>query len=270
MNEALQFVVYLCAFFAAACWLLSVLTKEYSWVDRIWSVTPVVYVVYFAWRAGFDDQRLNVMSVLVALWGARLTYNFWRKGGYKPGGEDYRWVEVKKNTGELGFQALNATFIAPFQNALLLLIALPAFIAYQYTSTPLNTIDFVAAGLFFVFFVGETVADQQQWRFHQDKHARQARGEVVEIPFLKTGLFRYSRHPNFFCEQAMWWSFYLFSVAASGQWLNWTLVGAVLLSLLFQASTGLTEKITVGKYPDYARYQQTTSRLMPWFPKAAS
>ena len=84
---------------------------------------------------------------------------------------------------------------------------------------------------------------------------------VAESGFLTTGLFRYSRHPNFFCEQAMWWVYYVFSVAAGAGVLNWTIAGAASLTLLFQGSTWITEKITLRKYPAYARYQKTTSRL---------
>jgi len=64
----------------------------------------------------------------------------------------------------------------------------------------------------------------------------------------------------------MWWAYYLFSVAASGVWLNWTVAGTALLTLLFQMSTTMTEVITARKYPAYKEYQRTTSRLLPWFP----
>ena len=253
--------------FALLCWVLSLITKEYSWVDRLWSITPPLFAVHFAAYASFDDPRLNLMAALTLIWGARLTYNFARKGGYKPGGEDYRWEEIQEKIGPRWFQVLNATFLAPFQNYLLLLIVVPSYAAYQHADTPLNAIDYIAAAAFLLFFVGESVADEQQWKFQTAKYAAIARGERPEHGFLTTGLFRYSRHPNFFCEQAMWWSYYVFSVAAGAGWLNWSITGAVLLSLLFQGSTGLTEKLSLRKYPDYARYQETTSRLMPWFPK---
>ena len=253
--------------FALLCWVLSLITKEYSWVDRLWSITPALFAVHFAAYVGFTDLRLNLMAGLAVLWGVRLTYNFARKGGYKPGGEDYRWEEVQKKIGPAWFQVLNATFLAPFQNFLLLFIALPSYAAYQHVGTQLNALDYAAAWAFFVFFAGETVADEQQWKFQTDKHAAIARGETPQADFLTTGLFRYSRHPNFFCEQAMWWSFYLFSVAAGAGWLNWTISGAAMLTLLFQGSTTLTEKLSLRKYPGYAAYQKTTSRLIPWFPK---
>ena len=252
--------------FALLCWVLSLITKEYSWVDRLWSITPVLFALHFAAHAGFTNTRLNLMAALVALWGGRLTYNFARKGGYKRGGEDYRWEEIQSKIGPAWFQVLNATFLAPFQNYLLLLIVVPSYAAYQLGDTPLTPLDYAATAAFVVFFLGETIADEQQWKFQTDKHAAMARGETPERGFVTTGLFRYSRHPNFFCEQAMWWTYYVFSIAAGAGWLNWTITGAVLLTLLFQGSTGLTEKISLRKYPRYADYQRTTSRLIPWFP----
>ncbi len=256
--------------FAALCWLLSILTREYSWVDRLWSITPVIYSVHFAAYVGFSDTRLNLMAALVTVWGVRLTYNYARKGGYAPGGEDYRWEEIQRRIGPKWFQVLNATFLAPFQNVLLLLIAAPSYAAYQHVGTPLNALDYAAALAFALFFLGETVADEQQWRFQTAKHAAKARGETPDADFLTTGLFRYSRHPNFFCEQAMWWTYYAFSIAAGAGWFNWTILGAILLTLLFQASTALTEQISLGKYPEYAGYQRTTSRLVPWVPKSGT
>jgi len=96
--------------------------------------------------------------------------------------------------------------------------------------------------------------------------AVQKRGEEITEPFLTKGLFAFSRHPNFFCEQGQWWALYLFSVAATGVWFHWTLIGAVTLSALFHGSTEFTEEISAKKYPSYKGYQKRTSRLMPWFP----
>jgi steroid 5-alpha reductase family enzyme len=202
------------------------------------------------------------------LWGVRLTYNYARKGGYGRGGEDYRWAEVRERIGKIGFQALNATFIAPFQNLLLLFIVAPAYAAYLHRQTTLGAIDFAAAAAFLVFFAFETIADEQQWRFQTDKAACKQRGEIPAEKFITTGLFRYSRHPNFFCEQAMWWSVYAFSVASGAAWFNWSIAGALCLSALFQGSTWLTERISARKYPDYAQYQARTGRLFPRRPRS--
>ena len=265
-TDPLTTALWVAGGLAVLCWVLSLITKEYSWVDRLWSITPALFAVHFAAYVEFSDARLNLMAALTVLWGVRLTYNFARKGGYKSGGEDYRWEEIQAKIGPLWFQLLNATFIAPFQNYLLLLIAVPSYAAYRFIGTPLNALDYAAAIAFVAFFIGEAVADEQQWKFQNAKYAAIARGEAPEADFITTGLFRYSRHPNFFCEQAMWWTYYIFSVAAGAGWLNWTITGAVLLTLLFQGSTGLTEKLSARKYPAYADYQRTTNRLMPWPP----
>ena len=264
--DTLAVPISICVAVAAACWLLSLLTGEYSWVDRLWSILPVVYVGWFAWAAGANDSRLNLMAVLVAAWGARLTFNFARKGGYARGGEDYRWAELRRRISPALFQVFNLAFVCVIQNALLLAIALPAWIAFRYAGRPLGALDAVAATLVSLFIVGETIADEQQWRFQSDKRTRLARGEAVEPGFVTTGLFRYSRHPNFFCEQAIWWSLYLFAVAVSGRWINAALIGPLALTALFQGSTSLTEQLSARRYPAYADYQQRTSRLIPWWP----
>ena len=239
------------------------LTNEYSWVDRIWSIAPVIYVWFLALRA-WPDPRLIVVAVLVTLWGARLTWNFARKGGYS-GMEDYRWAYMRKAIpNQWLWQAFNFGFISFYQNLLILLFTLPAYIAYQYRGKPLGALDFAAAALVLAFLLFETVADQQQWNFHQKKK----KGKTKQ-KFLTEGLFRYSRHPNYFAEVSIWWVIYFFSVAASVQWFNWSVIGAVLLTVLFQGSSVLTESISRSKYPEYARYQKNTSKIFPWFPKSA-
>ncbi|MBE0676452.1 MAG: DUF1295 domain-containing protein, partial [Bacteroidales bacterium] len=80
---------------------------------------------------------------------------------------------------------------------------------------------------------------------------------------LTEGMWKYVRHPNFASEQAIWISFYLFSVAASGQWINFTLIGPVLLVILFIGSSVMTEKISSGKYPDYSTYQREVPKFIP-------
>ncbi len=209
------------------------------------------------------EPRLWLMAVLVALWGGRLTYNFARKGGYARGGEDYRWVELRSRLSPALFAVFNVVFIAGFQHALLLLISLPAWVAMSRAPTPLGPLDAVAAGGFVLLWLGEAIADQQQWRFQSDKKRRREAGEPIERQFLTTGLFGWCRHPNFFCEQGMWWCIYLFGVAAGADWLNGSIAGAVVLTTLFQGSTRLTESLTLRKYPEYAEYQRTTPRLWP-------
>jgi steroid 5-alpha reductase family enzyme len=266
--HALRDALFVYAGVCLLTWLLSVFTKEYSWVDRLWSVLPAVYVGIFAGAAGFDDTRLDVMFTLVVLWGARLTANFWRKGGYAKGGEDYRWAALRSRMTPGQFQLFNILFIVLYQNAILLLISLPADTALTHRR-PFSAADALLAALFLAFLAGETIADQQQWDFHRRKKADIEAGRPPAERFRTTGLFRYSRHPNFFCEQAQWWVIAAFGVAAAHA-LPWTVLGAVLLTLLFAGSTRFTESITLSKYPEYAAYQRRTSAVVPWRPKEAS
>jgi steroid 5-alpha reductase family enzyme len=255
--------------FAGVCaiaWLLSLVTKEHSWVDRIWSIVPVAYLGVFAGAAGFADARLDTMFALVAAWGIRLTFNFARKGGYARGGEDYRWKVLRDRMPAWQFQLFNLFFIAIYQNVILLLICLPAFTALR-NPTSFGGWDAVATVVFVALLIGETVADQQQWSFQRRKYNEQAAGRTPHPRFLSSGLFRYSRHPNFFFEQAQWWVVFAFGAIAAGSPLQWTVLGAVLLTLLFIGSTKFTETITKSRYPEYAEYQRTTSPVIPWFPK---
>lgn len=251
---------------AALCLVLSWIFREYSWVDRSWSIVPPVYVGTFAAQAGWADPRLNLMLALTAAWGARLTFNYARKGGYAPGGEDYRWAILKARMHPVAWHLFNVGFIAGYQHLLLWLLALPAWRAYT-SPTPLGWLDVVAGVAFAALLVGETVADQQQWAFHQAKKARAASGTPEPKGFLDTGLWAWSRHPNFFCEQAQWWMVWLFGVAATGVWLDVAGLGAVLLTLLFLGSARFTESITAAKYPLYADYQRRVSMLVPLPPR---
>jgi len=272
--DALLIVIITAAIASLGCWLLSLITRDTSWVDRAWSIVPVVYVWIFvagAFAQGDGSVRVVLMGVLATLWGARLTFNFARKGGYT-GMEDYRWAILRKRMKPWQFQIFNVLFIIVYQMTLLVLITLPAAVAAQ-NPTALTGWDALFVIAFLGFLFGETVADQQQWRFHQRKKDA---GGTLAPGFATDGLFRFSRHPNFFFEQAQWWAFYAIGATAAvaggagilGGALNPTIIGPALLTVLFIGSTIFTESITAGKYPAYAEYRRTTSMLIPWPPRA--
>jgi steroid 5-alpha reductase family enzyme len=243
-------------------WIASLISGSHSWVDRLWSIVPVGYVWVFAGFAGLVDARLTVMAVLVTLWGARLTFNFARKGGYS-GTEDYRWPILRARMKPWQFQIFNLLFIVLYQNAILVLITLPAETAFENRHTPFGILDSLVTALFLGLLVGETVADQQQWNFQSRKTADELAGRIPNPMFLQSGLWRFSRHPNFFFEQAQWWALFLFGAIAGGSLLQWTALGPLLLTGLFIGSTRFTESISSSKYPEYSSYQRTTSAIIP-------
>jgi steroid 5-alpha reductase family enzyme len=266
--DPLRAAAVMCGGFIAACFVLAWITGDYSQTDRLWSVAPPLYAWYFA-AVGWPDSRLVLMAALATLWGARLTFNFARKGGYTSE-EDYRWVFLKtKITNPAAWQAFNLLFIAGYQHFLILLFILPAYAAYRDGGAPLGWGDFAAAALFLLFLAMETIADEQMWRFQQEKKNRIADGRATDGDykrgFITSGLYGFSRHPNYFAEVSIWWAFYLFVPAATGSWLHWTIIGAILLTALFQGSIWLAEYISSGKYPAYADYQKKVSRCIPWF-----
>jgi steroid 5-alpha reductase family enzyme len=257
---------------AMLCFVVSEITRNYSQVDKLWSLMPIIYSWITA--AASPSPRLFLMAALVTCWGLRLSYNFYRKGGYSiipwKGAEDYRWQIVREHPmmkGRLRFGLFNLFFISLYQNILIFLFSSPLLLASLYPERSLTVNDLIAAILMVVFIVAEGIADNQQYRFHQEKQNKVSGAKRYQTSlkkgFLTEGLWRYARHPNFAAEQGIWISFYFFGVAASGHWINPTLTGPLLLVLLFMGSTWLTESISIRKYPDYADYQKETPKFIP-------
>ena len=271
---ALQSVCWVLLAAWVSCFALGELTGNVSQVDKVWSLLPIIYAWIVAVHGGFS-ARLLLMALLVTAWGIRLTYNFSRHGAYQlrfwTGHEDYRWQVLRQ---KLDFQPgwkwtlFNLGFISGYQNVLIMLMTLPTIVALQYAETPLGWLDFLAAGLMVLMLVIETVADQQQWRYQSAKKALIEAGQELTGDyargFMNTGLWAWSRHPNYLAEQGTWIAFYGFSVAASGQWINWSISGSILLVILFRGSSNFSEEISAGKYPAYVQYQKTVPRFIPF------
>ena len=127
-------------------------------------------------------------------------------------------------------------------------------------------IDYLLAALMLLAVVIEYIADQQQYDFQTEKHRRIKAGEPLddyEVGFVSTGLWGIVRHPNYAMEQSIWVIFYLFSVNATGQWINWTIGGCVLLLILFKGSSDFSEELSANKYPSYKDYQKRVPRFIP-------
>ena len=275
--DTLLVLVIICGGSALYCFVIGELTLNNSQMDKLWSILPIAYTWVIAAK-GNMNPRLVIIALLVTLWGVRLTMNFARKGAYSlkfwSGEEDYRWqiMRSKKMLKSRPAWALfDLFFISIYQNALVLAICLPALVCME-SNAPLGVMDYVAFSLSSIALLIEIIADEQQMAFHTTKKRLLAEGKsLAELPepfnkgFNTTGLWGYSRHPNYFGEQAFWVCLYLFVIGANMATynvFNWSMVGPLLLVLLFLGSSTLGETISNGKYPEYSLYLSTVSKYI--------
>lgn len=268
----------ICASSVLYCFIVGELSRNNSQMDKLWSILPIAYVWVIAIK-GNMTPRLIVMAVLVTLWGIRLTINFARKGAYSikfwSGEEDYRWQVLRKNkylSNKVAWAAFDLFFISLYQNTLVLCICLPALAVMDSTAS-FGVFDYIATFLTFGFIVLETVADEQQMRFHTKKKELLSSGKKLEeLPepynkgFNTTGIWNRSRHPNYFAEQAIWVCLYLFTIGAEVNTyfiFNWSIAGCLVLILLFMGSSAFGESVSNSKYPEYKYYLSYVSKYLP-------
>lgn len=264
----------ICACSILYCFIAGEITNNNSQMDKLWSILPEIYVWVVAIK-GNINPRLVIMAILATIWGARLTYNFAKKGAYSikfwAGEEDYRWIILRENKlfkPHWKWALFNFFFISIFQNVLVLLTTLPA-VAAMTSTKGFNYFDIIAI----VYMAGaiaiETIADKQQWNFQSTKYKLLSEGKKLEeLPhpynkgFNTTGLWKYSRHPNYLGEQSTWVGFYLFSIAAGTGIFNWSAIGFILLIILFIGSSIFAENVSASKYPEYKDYKKRVSRYL--------
>ena len=271
-SETMITLLWVYGIAALLCFVVSSLTNNYSQVDKVWSIIPAPYAWIVASYGEFDS-RLVLMASLVTLWAFRLTYNFWRRGGYSwriwSGDEDYRWSILRARPGfeqNWKWVAFNFFFISAYQMGLILMMTLPA-VKCMGSMQSIGWVDYLIAVVIVGLVLIEYIADNQQYKYQEEKDAKLNSGEALEDPykigFTHTGLWAYMRHPNYMAEQGVWIVFYLFSVVATGHYINWSIAGALLLVLLFKGSSDFSEDISAKKYPAYLRYQKTVGRFLP-------
>ncbi|KAL3423666.1 DUF1295 domain-containing protein [Phlyctema vagabunda] len=274
LISAFAFSLFLAPLFL----VVSEINKNYSQVDRCWSILPTIYNIHFvvyAHLSGLPTQRLDHLSAVSIIWSLRLTFNYWRKGGYSIGSEDYRWEILQKNLKPYPglFFVLNVLFISLAQSVLLFMVATPTYVillASRFSAT-MTTADTVFTRSLLGLVLFEFFADQQQWDFQNAKkyYLKTAKvpfkydQEDLDRGFVTTGLWSYSRHPNFAAEQAVWVVLYQWGCWSTDVVYNWTFIGAASYMILFQASTWFTELITARKYTDYKEYQRRVGKFLP-------
>jgi steroid 5-alpha reductase family enzyme len=247
--------------FMTAMWIVSLLLKNSSIVDIFWGPGFVLTGwVYFALTPdGFGTRKLLIV-LLTTIWGLRLGIHIGRRNVGK--GEDYRYQAWRKSAGDKWWwQSFFKVFL--LQGVMLWLIAWPLLIA-QVHATPgavtiLDVLGILVWGMGFFF---EAVGDWQLTRFKADPANK---GKV-----MRYGLWKYTRHPNYFGDAAVWWGHFL--MAVSVPWGILTIFSPLMMTLLLMRVSGvaLLEQSLTKTKPQYKDYIESTSSFFPWFPREKS
>ena len=244
----------------AVLWLLSLALKNSSIVDIFWGMGFVITAwAAFALTPGGFAPRKALLVALVTIWGLRLSIHILTRNWGKP--EDFRYQAFRRDAGA-GWWWISFFKVFLLQGALMWVIAAP-LLASQLNPTPaqLTLADFLAIPVWLVGFIFEAAGDLQLARFKADPANK---GQVLD-----SGVWRYTRHPNYFGDAAQWWAFYLIALAAGG-W--WTVFSPLVMTGLLMRVSGVTllERTLKESKPGYQEYVETTSEFVPWFPRKRS
>jgi steroid 5-alpha reductase family enzyme len=238
-------------------WLWSIIIKNVGIVDLFWGFGFVVVNAFYIFISGELNARKILILVLVTVWGLRLSiYLAWRNIGK---GEDFRYKEFRRKYGPERYWWFSFFQTFLLQGALIMIVSLPLLgVNVSTHSNALNVLDYFGILVWMIGFTFEAGGDFQLSRFKQNSKNK---GKV-----LNTGFWKYTRHPNYFGDSAVWWAYALFSIAAGSYW---QIIGSIIMTLLIIKISGvaLLEKTLDNTKPQYREYIQKTSSFLPWFSK---
>lgn len=238
-------------------WVLSLVLRNSSIVDPFWGTGFVVANwLYFALTPDGFPARKWLVAILVTVWGLRLSVHLLLRNWGK--GEDFRYRKWREEAGSpWWWRSFFKVFV--LQGLLLWVISAPLLVA-QFSPNPahLTILDFLALAVWVVGFFFEAMGDLQLARFRANPANK---GKVLD-----TGVWRFTRHPNYFGDATQWWAYYLFAAVAGG-W--WTIFSPILMTGMLLRVSGVTllEKTLATTKPGYREYVESTSAFIPWLPR---
>jgi len=244
--------------YMTALWGLSLILRNSSIVDIFWGLGFVIAAwIYFALSTeGYLVRKLMICGI-VTIWGLRLTLHILVRNWGKA--EDYRYKQWREKAGKnWWWRSFFKVFL--LQGILMWLISIP-LLAAQYSPTPkfLNMLDYLAVLVWLIGFYFEAIGD---WQLRRFKAEPKNKGKL-----LTAGVWKYTRHPNYFGDAAQWWGFYL-AAAATGTRL-WTIFSPILMTFLLLRVSGvkMLEVALEKSKPGYEEYIKKTNAFFPWFPR---
>jgi steroid 5-alpha reductase family enzyme len=234
-----------------ATWLLSLARRDASIVDVVWGLGFAMIAVIGAF-VGTGNSRTRLVATLTLFWGIRLAGHLYQRN--RGTGEDYRYAAMRRRWGNR-FPVVSLFTVFLLQGVLMFAVSLPVQAA-QTATTPstLTAVDAVGTALWLTGFLFEVVGDEQLRRFKADPENE---GEVMD-----RGLWRYTRHPNYFGDATLWWGLGVMALA-TGAW--WSVVGPIVMTVLLLRVSGvpLLERRLKRTRPAYAEYAARTSSFIP-------
>jgi len=242
--------------FMTLLWLVSVLKKNASIVDPFWGLGFVLLAWYYNFQSEGLEERKLIITVLITLWGLRLSIFLGIRNWNKP--EDFRYQQFRKDFGEHRYWWVSFFQVFLLQGILLWLISAPILGAQNGANQGLGILDYAAILLWIIGFIFEAGGDYQLNKFKANPNNK---GKVLD-----SGLWKYSRHPNYFGDGLQWVAFAILSIANA---CYLPLLSALLMNYLLLKISGvsLLEKTLSKTKPQYAEYVNKTSAYLPWFPK---
>ena len=238
-------------------WILSVYLRNVSIVDLFWGLGFIIVNALYIFSSEVINIRQIVLFVMVAIWGLRLSiYLAWRNIGK---GEDFRYREFRRKFGESNYWWISYFQTFLLQGILMWIISVTLYgVSVSSNETSLNIIDFIGILIWMVGFIFEAGGDFQMAKFKMNLLNK---GKV-----LNTGFWRFTRHPNYFGDAAVWWGYGLLCIASGSPWY---IIGSIIMTLLIIKVSGvaLLEKTLKNQKPEYFAYIQKTNSFFPWFPK---
>jgi steroid 5-alpha reductase family enzyme len=238
---------------ALMAWLYSVARRDVSIVDSLWSLLFLLGLAVYLMVSASHGPRALPLLLLVTAWSLRLSLHITIRNHGQP--EDRRYQAIRANNQpHFWLKSLYIVFL--FQGLLAWVICLPVIAAVSGQTSP-GPLDYAGLALWITGMIFETVGDYQLSRFR--------RSATADGAVLDTGLWRYTRHPNYFGEAVIWWGFYLIALSA-GAW--WTLFAPLLMTFLLLRVSGvsLLEKDIADRRPDYRDYVRRTNAFLPGRP----
>ena len=239
-------------------WGVSLFIGDSSIIDPFWGAGFVMVAWLSFGLVSGSSPRSLLIAILVSLWGLRLSgYLAWRNWGQP---EDYRYAAMRERHGKL-FPLVSLLTVFGLQGLLMWIVSLPLQVGVASAEASLVPAA-IGVSLWFVGILFESVGDYQLARFKANPANR---GRV-----MNQGLWRYTRHPNYFGDFLVWWGFYLLAAESSSWW--WTVIGPLLMSFLLLRVSGvrLLENSLRSRVTGYAEYVRDTSAFFPRPPKNGS